>query len=248
MRRILVAANWKMNGDQANLSALAQGFKAQIDTAKVDVAVFAPFVYLPMLQQQLAGSAIAWGGQNAYTQEKGAFTGETSLSMLKEFGCTHVLVGHSERRTLFGDTDQVVAAKTQAAIAAGVVPVVCIGETLAEREADVTETVVATQIQAVIDLIGVADLAKTVIAYEPVWAIGTGKTASAEQAQAVHAFIRQMIAKSDAGVAEKLLILYGGSVKAASAAELFGQPDIDGGLVGGAALDLQEFVGICSAV
>ncbi len=248
MRRILVAANWKMNGDLESLTALAQGFKQQIDRSKVDVAVFAPFVYLPMLQQQFAGSGIAFGGQNAHTQPKGAFTGEISLSMLKEFGSTHVLVGHSERRTLFAEDDALVAEKTALAIEAGVVPVVCIGETLEERESGVTEQVVAKQIQAVIDRIGASALAKTVIAYEPVWAIGTGKTASADQAQAVHAFIRSMVAKLDADVASALTILYGGSVKAASAAELFGQPDIDGGLVGGASLDLQEFVGICSAV
>lgn len=247
MRRTLVAANWKMNGDLASLRGLAEGFKAQIDTNKVDVAVFAPYLYLPMLSDVLAGSGVAWGGQNASAEAKGAFTGETSLSMLKEFGCSHVLVGHSERRTLYGETDALVAAKTQAAIAAQVVPVICVGETLEERETNVTEQVVAKQLQAVIDVIGVAELAKTVIAYEPVWAIGTGKTASAAQAQEVHAFIRGMVAQQDPEVAAKLVILYGGSVKAASAAELFGQPDVDGGLVGGASLDLNEFVGICQA-
>lgn len=247
MRRIIVAANWKMNGDKAEVAELLNGFKAQLETDKADVVVFAPAVFLPKLETELADSAIQFGGQNAWTEPKGAFTGELSLGMLKEFGATHVLVGHSERRTIFGESDELVAAKTKAALEAGVTPMLCIGETLEEREEGVTEKVVTDQVQAVIDVIGVEALADTVIAYEPVWAIGTGKTATAEQAQEVHAAIRAFIAKQSADVAEKVQILYGGSVKAASAAELFAKPDVDGGLVGGASLLVEEFAGIVAA-
>ena len=247
MRRSMVAANWKMNGNLASNAELATAFAKNIDTSNVDVVVFAPSIYLASLSEQLADSAIAVGGQNACTAAKGAFTGETALYMLKEVGCTHVLTGHSERRTMYGETDQVVAEKTQTALEAGLTPVFCIGETLEERESGVTEQVVARQIQAVIDAVGVQAFADIVIAYEPVWAIGTGVTASAQQAQDVHAFIRAMFAKEDAAIAEKLVILYGGSMKAANAEELIGQADIDGGLVGGASLMAEEFAAICKA-
>jgi triosephosphate isomerase (TIM) len=247
MRRSMVAANWKMNGDLASNAELADAFAEKINTDQVDVVVFAPHVYLSALSQKLASSTISVGGQNASVADKGAYTGETALYMLKEVGCTHVLTGHSERRTLYAEDDQIVAEKTQAALQAGLTPVFCIGETLAERESGITEQVVAKQIQAVIDAVGIKAFSNIVVAYEPVWAIGTGVTASAEQAQAVHAFIRAMFAKQDAEIADKLVILYGGSMKAANAAELIGQKDIDGGLVGGASLIVDEFVAICQA-
>lgn len=247
MRRALVAANWKMNGTRAQVSELLAAFKEGISTENMDAAIFAPFVYIPMTEEALSGTGVAWGGQCSYTAASGAFTGETSLPMLKEFGCQYVLVGHSERRTLFGETDEVVAEKTAAALEQGVCPMLCVGETLEERESGVTEKVVKEQIDAVIAKVGIEGLGKSVIAYEPVWAIGTGKTATPEQAQEVHAFIRKLIAEHDANVAENIQILYGGSVKAASAEELFSQPDIDGGLVGGASLIAEEFVAICAA-
>ncbi len=247
MRRALVAANWKMNGTKAKVTELLAAFKEGISTDNMDAAVFAPFVYLPMTEEGLSGTGIAWGGQCSYTAESGAFTGETSLAMLKEFGCQYVLVGHSERRTLFGETNEVVADKVAAALEQGVCPMLCIGETLEERESGITEKVVKEQIDAVIAKVGIEGLGKSVIAYEPVWAIGTGKTATPEQAQETHAYIRKMISEHDTNVAENIQILYGGSVKAASAKELFSQPDIDGGLVGGASLIAEEFVAICAA-
>lgn len=246
MRRTLVAANWKMNGNKESNEALLTAFKSGFD-GSADTAVFPPAVYIPQLAESLKDSNIAYGVQNAYFEEKGAFTGELSLSMVKEFGCKYVLIGHSERREIFGETDAQVAIKVEATLAAGLIPMLCIGETLEQRESGVTEQVCKTQIDAVLAKVGIAAFEKIVIAYEPVWAIGTGKTASPEQAQDVHAFIRQLLAAEDAGVAAKTRILYGGSVKAASAEALFGQPDIDGGLVGGASLMADEFVAICNA-
>jgi triosephosphate isomerase len=206
-----------------------------------------PFPYLAQAQAALSGSSIAWGAQNVSEQPKGAFTGEVSASMLLDFGCKYVIVGHSERRSLYGESDELVAKKYMAAQAAGLTPILCVGESLEERESGVTEAVVARQLDAVIQAAGVASLGKAVVAYEPVWAIGTGKTASPEQAQAVHAFIRGKIATLDAGIADKLVIQYGGSVKAANASELMAQPDIDGGLIGGASLVADEFIAICRA-
>ena len=182
-----------------------------------------------------------------FQHPSGAFTGEVSGAMLKDFGCTYVIVGHSERRALYGDTDQVVAQKFKAAQAVGLIPILCVGETLAEREANATETVVARQLDAVLTLTGIESLVKAVVAYEPVWAIGTGKTASPQQAQDVHKFIRSKLAGKNAAVAEGLRLLYGGSVKGANAQELFGQPDIDGGLIGGASLNAEDFLAICRA-
>jgi triosephosphate isomerase len=245
MRKKLVAGNWKMHGSLAENAALLDAIKPAL--AGIDAAVCVPFPYLAQVQAALAGSSIAWGAQNLSEQTKGAFTGEVSASMLLDFGCRYVIVGHSERRSLYGEHDEVVAKKYVAAQAAGLVPILCVGESLQEREAGVTETVVARQLDAVIAAAGVASLAKAVVAYEPVWAIGTGKTASPEQAQAVHAFIRGKIAALDAAVAEGLVIQYGGSVKAANAAELMAQPDIDGGLIGGASLIAEEFIAICRA-
>lgn len=248
MRQKLVAGNWKMNGSKASIKELLDGIKKGIgDVASAEVAVCPPFVYLADVEAQLIGTPIVWGAQNLSTEEKGAFTGETAASMLNDFACKYVIVGHSERRSLYGEDDALVARKYAVARAAGLKPILCVGETLEERESSVTEDVVARQINAVIDLEGVAALADGVIAYEPVWAIGTGKTASPEQAQEVHKFIRERIAEKDAGVAEKVQILYGGSMNASNAAELLGQPDIDGGLIGGASLKAEDFLTICRA-
>ena len=245
MRKKLVAGNWKMHGSLAENAALLAALKPAL--AGIDAVVCVPFPYLAQAQAELAGSSIAWGAQNLSEQSKGAFTGEVSAAMLLDFGCKYVIVGHSERRSLYGESDALVASKYMAAQAAGLTPILCVGESLDERESGVTEAVVARQLDAVIDVSGVGSLANAVVAYEPVWAIGTGKTASPEQAQAVHAFIRSKIAALDAVVADQLVIQYGGSVKAANAAELMVQPDIDGGLIGGASLVAEEFVAICQA-
>lgn len=247
MRRKLVAGNWKMHGSLAENEALLSGLLAGMADVKAGVAVCVPFPYLAQVQAKLAGSAIAWGAQNLSQQPKGAFTGEVSANMLKDFGCSYVIVGHSERRAIYGESDDLVAEKYAAVQAAGMTPILCVGETLEEREEGVTEAVVARQMDAVINKYGVASLAKAVVAYEPVWAIGTGKTASPEQAQAVHAFIRGKVRELDAAVAEGLVIQYGGSMKPGNAVELLGQPDIDGGLIGGAALNAEEFLAICRA-
>lgn len=247
MRRKLVAGNWKMHGSLAENEALLAGLLAGMGSVKAGVVVCVPFPYLSQVQAKLNGSAIAWGAQNMSQQAKGAFTGEVSASMLKDFGCAYVLVGHSERRAIYGESDVVVAEKFVAAQEAGMTPILCVGESLDEREGGVTESVVARQLDAVIEKCGVAALARAVVAYEPVWAIGTGKTASPEQAQAVHAYIRAKVRALDAVVAEGLIIQYGGSMKAANAVELLGQPDIDGGLIGGAALVAEEFLAICRA-
>jgi triosephosphate isomerase len=248
MRARLVAGNWKMNGslpgNAALLSAIRNGAHS---LGKARCAVCVPFPYLSQAQQSLAGSPVAWGAQNLSQHEKGAYTGEVSAAMLAEFGCTYVIVGHSERRTLYGEDDAVVAAKFGAAVGAGVTPILCVGETLAQREAGQTESVVAGQLGAVMQRFGAAALGHAVLAYEPVWAIGTGRTASPEQAQAVHRLLRERVAQDTAAVARELRILYGGSVKASNAAELFAMPDIDGGLIGGASLAADEFLSICQA-
>lgn len=248
MRRKLVAGNWKMNGSTQSIRALLQGIlDGAADVAAADLAVFPPFVYLGTVQQQLTGSSIRWGTQNLSEQSPGAFTGEVAGTMLNDFACAYVIVGHSERRTLYGETDAIVARKYATARKLGIKPILCVGETLDEREKGVTEAVVERQIKAVIDLEGVASFADAVIAYEPVWAIGTGRTASPAQAQEVHAFIRKQLAALDANIANKVQILYGGSMKAANAGELMSQPDIDGGLIGGASLDAKEFLAIAKA-
>ncbi len=234
-----------MHGSLAENAALLAALKPAL--AGIDAVVCVPFPYLAQAQAALAGSSIAWGAQNLSEQAKGAFTGEVSTAMLLDFGCTYVIVGHSERRSLYGESDALVASKYMAAQAAGLKPILCVGESLEERESGVTEAVVARQLDAVINAAGVASLANAVVAYEPVWAIGTGKTASPEQAQAVHAFIRNKIAALDAAIANQLVIQYGGSVKAANASELMVKPDIDGGLIGGASLVAEEFVAICRA-
>lgn len=245
MRRLLVAGNWKMNASKAMLNELLAGITANAPQ-QTDVVVFPPAPYLLMAADKLQGSSIKLGGQNLNANESGAFTGEVSASMLVDCDCDAVLVGHSERRTLYAETDADVLAKTQAALSAGLTPYVCVGETLEEREADKTEAVIEQQINAVLNGLSVQQLAKCVFAYEPVWAIGTGKTASPEQAQQVHVFIRRLLAAKDEALALNSHILYGGSVKASNAKELFAQKDIDGGLVGGASLQAEEFLGICN--
>jgi triosephosphate isomerase len=237
-----------MNGSREGIEVLLDGIKSGMGEVKrAAVVVCAPYVYLPDVQAQLEGTAIGWGAQDLSTEAAGAYTGEISAAMLKEFGCSHVIVGHSERRAYHGESDELVAKKYMVARAAGLIPILCVGETLEQREQGITEEVVARQLDAVIELEGVAALADGVIAYEPVWAIGTGKTASPEQAQEVHAFIRGRVAAKDAGVAEGVRILYGGSMKPDNAPELISKPDIDGGLIGGAALKAEDFLGICKA-
>ena len=245
MRQTIIAANWKMHGTRQEVSAVLAGFRDGILAAQAQVMVFAPSIFLAQVQEGLTGSPIVWGAQNIHPEAKGAFTGEISLPMIQEFGCSAVLVGHSERREMFGDTNDWVAEKVAAALAAGVTPVLCIGETLAEREAEQSFQVCQKQLDAVIARVGIAALTDVVVAYEPVWAIGTGVTASPEQAQNMHAALRAYIAQQNAKVAQQLPILYGGSMKAANAAELLAQPDIDGGLIGGASLQVDEFVSIC---
>jgi triosephosphate isomerase len=248
MRGRLVAGNWKSNGNLASNQRLLEQVRAEAARLRgVECAVCVPYPYLFQTQQLLAGTAVAWGGQDVSQFGAGAFTGVVTAAMLLEFGCRYAIVGHSERRNVFGESDAVVAAKFEAALTAGLTPILCVGETLQERETAVTEQVVGRQLDAVISGAGIAALGKAVVAYEPVWAIGTGKTATPEQAQAVHAYIRSRIAAGDATVAAELRILYGGSVKAANAAQLFGKPDIDGGLIGGASLMAEEFMAICRA-
>jgi triosephosphate isomerase len=248
MRIKFVAGNWKMNGNLATNQALLQTLvPALARVAGVKCAICAPFPYLAQVQQLLSGSGITWGAQNVSEFESGAYTGEVSGAMLVDFGCRYVIVGHSERRTLFGETSTVVAQKYAAALEAGLTPILCVGETLAEREAGATERVIGAQLDATLEGSGALSFAHAVIAYEPVWAIGTGKTATPDQAQAVHAYIRGRLAAQDAAVAENVQVLYGGSVKGSNAAQLFSMPDIDGGLIGGASLDANELATICQA-
>ena len=247
MRQILVAGNWKLNGSTAGNKTLVDGILAGLADIKCEVAICPPYPYLSEVSSAISNSAVKLGAQNASEQESGAFTGEVSVAMLKELGCEYVILGHSERRALYNESDELVADKFAAAVSAGLKPMLCLGETLEERESGVTEEVVGRQLQAVLDKVGVAGLGNAVIAYEPVWAIGTGMTASSDQAQAVHAFIRQTLHKLDPDVAQATRILYGGSVKPDNAQELFACPDIDGGLIGGAALSAESFLGICKA-
>lgn len=248
MRSRLVAGNWKMNGNLASNQALLKALiplLAPVSGARCAVCV--PYPYLAQTEHILRGQGISWGAQDVCQYEHGAYTGGVSAGMVADFGCRYVIVGHSERRALFGDTDEVVAQKFAAVLKAGLTPIFCVGETLAERESGVMEQVIARQVDAVIAKSGVASLERAVVAYEPVWAIGTGKTATPDEAQAVHAFIRGRVAEQDIRVADGLVILYGGSVKASNAAQLFAMPDIDGGLIGGASLVAEEFAAICRA-
>ena len=235
-----------MHGSRAMAGELVAAIAAGLP-AGVEVGVLPPFPYLAELAARHSGAALAFGGQDLSEHAVGAYTGEVSGAMLKDVGATWVLVGHSERRQYHGESNGQVAAKFVAAQAAGLVPILCVGESLAEREQDATERVVGAQLEAVIERAGIGAFARAIVAYEPVWAIGTGRTASPAQAQAVHAFIRGTFARRDATIADSLQLLYGGSVKPANAAELFGQPDVDGGLIGGAALQAADFLAICAA-
>ena len=249
MRKILVAGNWKMHGSNAMVQSLLEGLlEGSAAGSNADLAVFPSFPYLSLTESILSGSHIKFGGQTLNPNLQGAYTGETSGGMLTDLGCHYVLVGHSERRAIYAESDSDVAGRFKAALAAGLEPVLCVGETLEERESKQTETVVARQLDAVLDLVGIDAFSGATIAYEPVWAIGTGLTASPEQAQAVHAFIRDKLTSLNVIIGGQLRILYGGSVKGSNAAELFAQSDIDGGLVGGASLTAEDFLAIYNAV
>lgn len=248
-RRPLVLGNWKMNGDAGSARALLGAVldaSGEWGGAGVEAGVCPPYPYLALAAERLAGSGIGWGAQDVSAHTDGAFTGEVSARMLADLGCTWTLVGHSERRTLFGETDAEVARKSERALAAGVVPVVCVGETREEREAGATEAVLARQVDAVAGVLGAA-AGRFVVAYEPVWAIGTGLTASPEQAQAAHAFLRARLAAGGVAEAASVRLLYGGSMKPGNAVELLAQPDVDGGLIGGAALVAADFTAILKA-
>ncbi len=248
MRRKLVVGNWKMHGNLAQNQGLLDALAAALnDRTGADFGVCVPFPYLFQAQAALTGTRLSWGAQDVSEHAQGAYTGEVSAAMLNDFGARYALVGHSERRALYGEDDERVAKKFVAAARPGWITILCAGESLGEREGGVTEAVVARQLDAVIEAAGLDLFARAVVAYEPVWAIGTGKTATPEQAQAVHAFIRERVAQASRELADRLTIQYGGSVKAANAAQLFAMPDIDGGLIGGASLVAEEFVAICMA-
>ena len=247
MRRTLIAGNWKMNGSLAANDVLLAGLKQGVGDAAVEVAVCVPAPYLAQCAAALQGTPIRLGAQDVSTSVSGAYTGEVSGAMLQDFGCRYVIVGHSERRSFHGETSAVVARKALAALAAGLTPIVCVGETLDERDAERTAAVVGAQLDAVLDAVAATDLAKLVIAYEPVWAIGTGKTATPQMAQAVHAVLRARLAARDTAAASQVQILYGGSMKPDNAADLLAMADIDGGLIGGAALKAADFNAIIAA-
>lgn len=246
MRATLIAGNWKMNGSLASNAGLLDGVRAGAASSKAQLAVCVPAPYLAQAQAALAGSAVAWGGQDLSVHEAGAFTGEVSAAMLGDFGSTYAIVGHSERRSYHSESNELVAQKAMRALAAGLLPIVCVGETLAEREQGATDAVVVRQLKSVLDAVG-AQLGNIVIAYEPVWAIGTGKTATPEMAQQVHELIRKTLAQRDATAAQQVQILYGGSMKPDNARDLLAMPDIDGGLIGGASLKAADFLAIAQA-
>jgi triosephosphate isomerase len=251
MRQRLVVGNWKMHGSTAQVRELIEGVAAgSADLKKVEIAVGPTLLHLGLAAELCASEAaghLKLAAQNVFSEPAGAFTGEVSAPMLAEYGVNYVIVGHSERREIFAETDQVVAAKFKATQASGLIPILCVGESLAQRECGTSAEVVLAQLNAVIEAAGIEALQSAVLAYEPIWAIGTGKTASKEQAQEIHRVLREHIAKSDMAVAQGIRILYGGSVNAANATELFSQADIDGGLVGGASLEVEEFVSICKS-
>lgn len=248
MRRKIIAGNWKMHGSRQEVERLADAIKKGVSTlSSIDVIVFPSLIHIPLIEKIFSNTTIAWGAQNFYPDSQGAFTGEVSVTMLKEYGCRYVLVGHSERRLLFHEDLTMVAKKFKAAQDHELLPILCVGETKAQREKKETEKIIHEQIESVIEVVGIDALKKAVIAYEPVWAIGTGLTATPEEAQAVHHFIREKIAKEDAAIAKNMPILYGGSVKADNAAGLFSMPDIDGGLIGGASLIANDFLTISRA-
>jgi triosephosphate isomerase len=247
MRPKLVVGNWKMNGSRAANAALLSGVLAGLNGVKASCAVCVPAPYLQQCQDVLTASPVAWGAQDVSVHAGGAYTGEVAASMLADFSCRYVIVGHSERRAYHGESNEQVAQKTLAALAAGITPIVCVGETLQEREAGQTASVVSQQMAAVLNLLDDAQVSKIAIAYEPVWAIGTGKTATPAMAQEVHAQLRAQLAARSAQAAQVVAILYGGSMKPDNAKELMAQPDIDGGLVGGAALKATDFLAILHA-
>jgi len=249
VRAIMVAGNWKMNGLNADAEHLTQAIiDAGLVPASPEVVLFPPFTLLTTVQQVAKGGSLRWGGQNLFWEAHGAYTGEISGAMLRDTGCRYVLVGHSERRQIFQESDEIVLRKVKAALHSGLVPMVCIGETEQEYLEGRTQEVLRRQVEAILPALGSAgQQANLILAYEPVWAIGTGKTASPAQAQEVHAFVRSLIAAKSPDIARKILILYGGSVKASNAKALFAEPDIDGGLVGGASLQAAEFIQICQA-
>ena len=248
MRNILVAGNWKMNGSRAANAALVDGIvSGQPASERVELLVCPPFPYLDAVASAVDGTRVHLGAQNVSEHEKGAYTGEVSAGMLRDLDCRYVIVGHSERRAMYGESSDVVAAKFAAALAAGLTPILCVGETLEDRQADNTEAVIDEQLDAVFAVSGAEGISKAVIAYEPVWAIGTGMTATPEQAQDVHRHLRSRVAAHDAGVAASVQILYGGSCKGENAEGLFSMPDIDGGLIGGASLKAEDFLAIADA-
>lgn len=243
-RTKLVAGNWKMNGSRASIKQLVDGILDQNGGSTCEIALFPPFVFLPMVQEMLLSTSIGLGAQNVNGHAQGAYTGEVSASMLVEFGCTYVLLGHSERRAYYAETDDIVSEKFAASVAAGLRPVLCLGETLEQRQQRLTEEIVTHQLQAVLDRCGIAAFAEAIIAYEPVWAIGTGMSASPQQAEQVHAVIRGVLMQQDSGIGQEIRLLYGGSVTAESASSLFAEENIDGALVGGASLNAADFMKI----
>ncbi|MFC3149465.1 triose-phosphate isomerase [Litoribrevibacter euphylliae] len=246
MRKSLVAGNWKLNGSVESVQALTSGVVSQASELDVDVVLCPVFIHLDRVSAALVNSNVTLGAQNCSAELEGAYTGEVSPGMLQEIGCRYVILGHSERRSLFSETDQDVSAKVKAALGAGLVPIICVGETLEEREQSRAEEIVEAQLLAALDGLS-KDLGSVVVAYEPVWAIGTGLTATPEQAQSMHAFIRAVLTKVSQDDSEKVRILYGGSVKPENASDLFSQADIDGGLIGGASLKVDDFIAICKA-
>lgn len=248
MRTRMIAGNWKMNGSKPMVRELVSGVLARLESGRsAEVLLIPPFPYLPLVGSLTDGTPVLLGGQDVSAHSEGAYTGEVSGDMLADWGCGYVLVGHSERRSLHAEDDTLVAAKFQAAQAAGLQPILCVGETLDERDAGQTEAVVSRQLGAVVEAAGISAFARALVAYEPVWAIGTGQTASPDQAQSVHALIRSQLAADDATIAGRVRILYGGSVKPDNAEDLFAREDIDGGLIGGASLTAESFMAIYQA-
>ncbi len=247
MRRKLVAGNWKMNGGLSANGALLEAIKSGLHESECDVAVCPPALYIQQCRMALTGTGIGWGAQDLSMHDAGAYTGEISAEMLRDFACSYVIVGHSERRTYHAESDEHVAAKTSRALSSGLTPIVCVGESLPEREAGHTAQVISRQIDAVLSRISAEQSAEIVVAYEPVWAIGTGRTATPEMAQEIHALLRGKLHDKSAKAASEVRILYGGSVKADNAEALFSMPDIDGGLIGGASLKANEFIAIVRA-
>ena len=247
MRKTIVAGNWKMNASKESVNTLIEGILSGMNETSSEVIVCAPFPYLSQVESLIQGSSLMLGAQNLNVNSAGAYTGEVSADMIKDFGAQYVIVGHSERRSLYGETNAIVAEKTKTAIDAGLTPLLCVGESLEDRESGKTEAIVEEQINAVIDLVGIESFDQAIIAYEPVWAIGTGLTATPEQAQAVHLFIRNLLADSSEKIAQRTPILYGGSMNAGNASDLISCSDIDGGLIGGAALKAEDFLQICKA-